>query len=73
MLRKALASCAVLVLRSSEFIGYTPPAGRETSGQAAVMRHIGMKQEGHLRQHLWFKGAYHDSYLFSILKDEFEV
>ncbi|MGG4345317.1 GNAT family N-acetyltransferase [Paenibacillus lautus] len=42
-------------------------------GSAAVMRHIGMKQEGHLRQHLWFKGAYHDSYLFSILKEEFEV
>lgn len=41
-------------------------------GSASVMRHIGMKQEGHLRQHLWFKGRYHDSYLFSILKEEFD-
>ncbi|MDP4097641.1 GNAT family N-acetyltransferase [Paenibacillus sp. P96] len=38
---------------------------------ANVMRRIGMKQEGHLREHLWFKGQYHDSYLFSILEHEF--
>lgn len=42
-------------------------------GSASVMRNIGMRQEGHLRQHLWFKGGYHDSYLFSILKEEFEA
>ncbi|MGG3279262.1 GNAT family N-acetyltransferase [Paenibacillus solani] len=42
-------------------------------GSANVMRKIGMKQEGHLRQHLWFKGAFHDSYLFSVLREDFEI
>ncbi|MEX3619477.1 GNAT family N-acetyltransferase [Paenibacillus glucanolyticus] len=42
-------------------------------GSAGVMCSIGMKQEGHLRQHLWFKGGYHDSYLFSLLREEFEA
>lgn len=39
---------------------------------ANVMRRIGMKQEGHLREHLYSKGRYHDSYLFSILEDEYK-
>jgi ribosomal-protein-alanine N-acetyltransferase len=39
---------------------------------ANVMKRLGMKQEGHLREHLWFKGRFHDSYLFSILKNEFD-
>lgn len=38
---------------------------------ANVMRRIGMKQEGHLREHMWHKGRYHDSYLFSILEHEY--
>jgi len=42
-------------------------------GSANVMRKIGMKQEGHLRQHLWFKGNFHDSYQFSILREDFEI
>lgn len=42
-------------------------------GSAHVMRNIGMKQEGHLRQHLWFKGNFHDSYLFSVLREDFEI
>jgi len=39
---------------------------------ANVMRRIGMKQEGHLREHLWSKGMHHDSYLFSILEREYD-
>lgn len=38
---------------------------------ANVMRRIGIKQEGHLREHIWGKGMYHDSYLFSILEHEY--
>ncbi|GAB6988765.1 GNAT family N-acetyltransferase [Paenibacillus pini] len=38
---------------------------------ANVMKRIGMKQEGHLREHMWHKGRYHDSYLFSILEHEY--
>lgn len=36
-----------------------------------VMKRVGMKQEGHLREHMWHKGNFHDSYLFSILQKEF--
>lgn len=38
---------------------------------ANVLRRVGMKQEGHLREHMWHKGKFHDSYLFSILEDEY--
>ncbi len=38
---------------------------------ANVLRRIGMKQEGHLRGHMWHKGKFHDSYLFSIMEDEY--
>lgn len=37
---------------------------------ANVLRSIGMKQEGHLREHMWHKGKFHDSFLFSIIEDE---
>lgn len=40
-------------------------------GSAGVMKRNGMTKEGHLRQHMYHKGKYHDSYLYSILKDEF--
>jgi len=43
------------------------------TASANVMRRIGMKQEGLLREHMWFKGQYHDSCLFSILEHEFQV
>ena len=39
-------------------------------GSAAVMKSIGMTYEGHLRGHLFAKGAWHDSYQYSILADE---
>ncbi|OAB38665.1 GCN5 family acetyltransferase [Paenibacillus macquariensis subsp. defensor] len=38
---------------------------------ANVMKRIGMRLEGHLRGHMWHKGKFHDSYLFSILEDEY--
>lgn len=40
-------------------------------GSAKVMQKIGMKYEGHLREHMWFKGKWHDSYQYSILAHEF--
>ncbi|OPA74598.1 GNAT family N-acetyltransferase [Paenibacillus selenitireducens] len=42
-------------------------------GSANVMRKMGMKQEGHLREHRWAKEKYHDSYLFSILRQEYQA
>ncbi|UNK20967.1 GNAT family N-acetyltransferase [Paenibacillus sp. N3/727] len=41
-------------------------------GSAGVMIRNGMIKEGHLREHMYHKGKYHDSYLYSILKDEFD-
>ncbi|GGH27602.1 GNAT family N-acetyltransferase [Paenibacillus segetis] len=41
-------------------------------GSAKVLSKIGMKKEGHLREHLWTKGKFHDSYLFSILENEYK-
>lgn len=38
---------------------------------ANLMKRLGMKQEGHLREHLYYKGEFHDSVLFSILVNEF--
>lgn len=42
-------------------------------GSAAVMRRIGMTYEGHLRGHMFHKGAWHDSYQYSILEHEYEA
>ena len=39
-------------------------------GSAKVLSKIGMKKEGHLREHIWAKGKFHDSYLFSILESD---
>ncbi|WP_010272883.1 GNAT family N-acetyltransferase [Paenibacillus senegalensis] len=43
----------------------------ENSGSAGVMKKLGMKYEGHLREHLYAKGRWHDSCQFSILAREF--
>lgn len=43
----------------------------ENEASAAVMKRIGMKREGRMREHLFFKGAFHDSELYSILRHEF--
>lgn len=40
-------------------------------GSGRVMQKIGMKYEGHLREHMWHKGKWHDSYQYSILKHEY--
>lgn len=41
-------------------------------GSASVMKKIGMTYEGHLREHLFYKGKWHDSFQYSILKHEFK-
>jgi ribosomal-protein-alanine N-acetyltransferase len=40
-------------------------------GSAKVMQKIGMTYEGHLREHMWHKGKWHDSFQYSILELEF--
>lgn len=44
----------------------------ENIGSYKVMEKIGMKREGRLREHFYKHGRWQDSYLYSILKDEFE-
>ena len=39
-------------------------------GSARVMQKNGMVYEGHLREHLWHQGKWHDSYLYSLLETE---
>ncbi|OBR68902.1 GCN5 family acetyltransferase [Paenibacillus oryzae] len=45
----------------------------ENIGSAKVMQHIGMSYEGHLRGHIWHKGGFLDSYLYSILEPEYRA
>ncbi|WP_379159156.1 GNAT family N-acetyltransferase [Paenibacillus sp. sgz5001063] len=44
----------------------------ENVGSAKVMQKLGMAYEGHLREHMWYKGKWQDSYLYSILKPEYD-
>ncbi|MBB6672145.1 GNAT family N-acetyltransferase [Cohnella nanjingensis] len=41
-------------------------------GSAKVMQHVGMQYEGRLREHMRHKGSWHDSFLYSILEQEYE-
>lgn len=42
-------------------------------GSAKVMQKLGMRYEGHFREHRWHKGCWRDSYQYSILAREFET
>ncbi|GGD84895.1 GNAT family N-acetyltransferase [Paenibacillus nasutitermitis] len=42
-------------------------------GSAKVMQKIGMKYEGHIREHMWHKGSWHDSFQYSILENEHRI
>jgi [ribosomal protein S5]-alanine N-acetyltransferase len=41
-------------------------------GSAKVLEKIGMKREGHLREHKVMRGKWRDSFLYSILEHEFD-
>ena len=41
-------------------------------GSSRVLEKIGMKKEGHLREHRFFKGQWHDSLLYAILRSELD-
>jgi aminoglycoside 6'-N-acetyltransferase len=42
----------------------------ENERSVALLKRLGMRQEGHFRQNIWFKGKWGDEYLYAILKDE---
>jgi ribosomal-protein-alanine N-acetyltransferase len=43
----------------------------DNMGSASVMKNIGMTYEGHLREHIFYKEKWHDSFQYSILEQEF--
>ena len=44
--------------------------GPDNAASVAIVRNLGMKYEGRLRDHVFTKGAWRDSLLFSILEQE---
>jgi RimJ/RimL family protein N-acetyltransferase len=44
----------------------------ENVASARVLEKAGMRREGHLREHLWQKGKWRDSYLYAILEREWQ-
>ncbi|URJ46005.1 GNAT family protein [Paenibacillus polymyxa] len=43
----------------------------ENKASEKVMQQIGMQREGLMREHWYYKGEFHDSYLYSILDEEY--
>ncbi|MDY7990927.1 GNAT family protein [Paenibacillus polymyxa] len=43
----------------------------ENKASEKVMQQIGMQREGLMREHWYYKGGFHDSYLYSILAEEY--
>ncbi|MDQ0060535.1 GNAT family N-acetyltransferase [Paenibacillus harenae] len=43
----------------------------QNKGSFRVMEKLGMRKEGHFREHLFFKEKWHDSFLYSILSSEY--
>ena len=48
-------------------VGDTDP---ENVASWRLLERLGMRREGHLRQNLWFKGRWADSYVYAILREE---
>jgi len=42
----------------------------ENERSVALLKRLGMRQEGHFMQNIWFKGKWGDEYLYAVLKDE---
>ena len=45
----------------------------ENAPAAALLRRLGFRQEGHLVEHTWFKGAWGSEYLFALLAREWQA
>lgn len=42
----------------------------ENERSVALLKRLGMRQEGHFIQNIWFKGKWGDEYLYAILREE---
>ena len=45
----------------------------DNAGSAHVLEKLGMRQEGRLREHEYYKGRWWDTLLFGMLDDEWEA
>jgi len=50
----------------------TAAIGPDNVGSIALIKHVGFIYEGRLRDHVYTNGAWRDSLLYSLLKDEWE-
>ena len=66
---RALLSYGFETLKLHRIYATCSPANH---GSAHVLEKCGMQREGVLRQHKWMKGAWRDSFLYSILEQEYQ-
>lgn len=45
----------------------------ENEAAASLMRRVGLRQEVHYVEHVWFKGAWASEYLFALLRREWQA
>jgi len=65
-LAHALLTFGFTTMQAHRIFATTRPAN---VGSWRVLEKLGMRREGHLRQHRWMKGTWHDSFLYAILDD----
>jgi len=66
------ATCLVLdyLFTKLDLHRVTAIADCENERSVALLKRLGLRQEGHYIQNIWFKGRWGDEYLYAILKDE---
>jgi len=42
----------------------------ENATSVALLERLGLRREGHFRQHVWLKGKWRDEYLYAMLQEE---
>jgi RimJ/RimL family protein N-acetyltransferase len=40
------------------------------TGAMRLYEKLGFREEGHVREHMWFAGSWHDNYIYGMLEDE---
>lgn len=76
--RQGLATEAIGTLLNFAFDGlnlHRVRADTDPQNTAAwhLMERLGMRREAHLKQSLWFKGAWTDEYFYAILNEEWQA
>lgn len=66
------ATCLVLdyLFTALSLHRVTAIADCENERSVALLKRLGMRQEGHFTQNIWFKGKWGDEYLYAVLREE---